>query len=72
MANHSDRTVEYRECRPGTKLDGALVAFDCRIERIVEVGTHDIFICPVEAVEVGTEHEGLIYYARGYHRVLMP
>ena len=50
-------------------LDGALVAFDCRIEQIVEVGTHDVFICSVEAVEVGTTHEGLIYYARGYHRV---
>jgi flavin reductase len=51
-------------------LDGALVAFDCRISRIVEVGTHDIFICTVEAVEVGNVHEGLIYYARGYHRVV--
>jgi flavin reductase len=50
-------------------LDDALVAFDCRIDQIVEVGTHDIFICPVEAVELGTVHEGLIYYARGYHRV---
>jgi flavin reductase len=50
-------------------LDGALVAFDCRIDQIVEVGTHDVFICPVEAVELGTVHEGLIYYARGYHRV---
>jgi len=51
-------------------LDGAPVAFDCRIEQIVEVGTHDIFICPVEAVEVGTVHEGLIYYARSYHRIV--
>jgi flavin reductase len=51
-------------------LDGALVAFDCRIARIVEVGTHDIFICAVEAVEIGTVPEGLIYYARGYHRVV--
>jgi flavin reductase len=51
-------------------LDGALVAFDCRIEQIVEVGTHDIFICAVDAVEVGTVTEGLIYYARGYHRVV--
>jgi len=51
-------------------LDGALVAFDCRIARIVEVGTHDIFICTVEAVETGTVPEGLIYYARGYHRVV--
>lgn len=51
-------------------LDGALVAFDCRIVQIVEVGTHDVFICTVEAVEVGEMHEGLIYYARGYHRIL--
>src|SRR5271169_5962589 len=51
-------------------LDGALVAFDCRIEQIVEVGTHDVFICAVDAVEVGTVSDGLIYYARGYHRVL--
>src|SRR5215472_15745919 len=43
-------------------LDGALAAFDCRIERIVEVGTHGIFICAVEDVEIGTVHEGLIYY----------
>ena len=40
------------------------------IPQIVEVGTHDVFICPVEAVEVGTMHEGLIYYARGYHRIV--
>ena len=50
-------------------LDSALVAFDCRIEQIVEVGTHDVFICAVDAVEVGTTHEGLIYYARSYHRI---
>src|ERR1700684_665399 len=51
-------------------LDGALVAFDCRITQIVEVGTHDVFICAVEAGEVGEMHEGLIYYARGYHRIV--
>ena len=51
-------------------LDGALVAFDCRITQIVEVGTHDVFICEVDAVEAGEVHEGLIYYARGYHRIV--
>lgn len=52
-------------------LQDALTAFDCRITQIVEVGTHDIFICAVEAVEMGPEHhESLIYYARGYHRVI--
>lgn len=51
-------------------LDGSLVAFDCRIDQIIEVGTHDVFICSVEAVEVGEANEGLIYYARGYHRLV--
>jgi len=51
-------------------LDGALVAFDCRITQIIEVGTHDVFICAVEAAEVGEMHDGLIYYARGYHRIV--
>ncbi len=51
-------------------LEDAAVAFDCRITQTVEVGTHDVFICEVEAVRTGTLHEGLIYYGRGYHRVV--
>lgn len=50
-------------------LDGAAIAFDCRIDKIVEVGTHDVFFCIVEAVQVGPGREVLIYYARGYHRL---
>ena len=77
FAGMTDHTMEARlRVQPGISsptsapvLDGALVAFDCRIDQIVEVGTHDVFICSVEAVEVGTVHEGLIYYARGYHRM---
>ena len=48
-------------------LDGAAVAFDCRIDRVVEVGTHDVFFCTVEAVELGEVTANLIYYARRYH-----
>ena len=51
-------------------LDGAVAVFDCRIVQVVEVGTHDVFICSVEAVRVGPVHEGLIYYGRGYHKVV--
>jgi flavin reductase len=51
-------------------LADAAVAFDCRITQSVEVGTHDVFFCEVEAVLAGSVHEGLIYYGRGYHRVL--
>ncbi len=52
-------------------LDGAAVVFDCRIDRIVEVGTHDIFICVVEAVELGEVNANLIYYARRYHPIVL-
>ncbi|HTC12251.1 MAG TPA: flavin reductase [Acetobacteraceae bacterium] len=50
-------------------LDGAAVAFDCRIDRIVEVGTHDVFFCLVEGVELGEVQANLIYYARRYHPI---
>ena len=50
-------------------LRDAAVAFDCRIDQVVEVGTHDVFFCVVEAVQAGPVHEGLIYFARGYHRI---
>jgi flavin reductase len=50
-------------------LDGAVAAFDCRITQIVQIGTHDVFFCSVEAAETGQVHEGLIYYARGYYRI---
>lgn len=51
-------------------LNDATVAFDCRIDQVVEVGTHDVFFCIVEAVHTGPVHEGLIYYARAYHRIV--
>jgi flavin reductase len=70
MAARFEGATWHRMITGAPALDGALVAFDCRIAQIVEVGTHDIFICTVEAVEVGTVHEGLIYYARGYHRIV--
>ncbi len=53
-------------------LSDAAVAFDCRIDQVVEVGTHDVFFCIVEAVRVGMVHEVLIYYSRGYHRLAYP
>ncbi|HJS85469.1 MAG TPA: flavin reductase [Acetobacteraceae bacterium] len=53
-------------------LQGAVVAFDCRIDQIVEVGTHDVFFCVVEAVRIGSATEVLIYYGRGYHRLPHP
>src|SRR5579872_1863453 len=78
FAGMTDHTMEarfegatwHRLVTGAPALDGALASFDCRIDRIIEVGTHDIFICSVEAAKLGTMNEGLIYYARGYHRIV--
>lgn len=70
MAARFEGATWHRLATGAPALDGALAAFDCRIVQIIEVGTHDVFICEADAVEVGTMNEGLIYYARGYHRVI--
>ncbi len=55
-------------------LQDALVSFDCRITQVLEVGTHSVLFCEVEAIEAGKDHEGLIYFGRRYHpvRVTVP
>jgi flavin reductase len=50
-------------------LADAIASFDCRIGRVVEVGTHSVFFCEVEAIRLGTTPRALIYFARTYHRL---
>lgn len=50
-------------------LTDAVVSFDCRIAQTSEVGTHNVFFCEVEAIQVSNAHEGLIYFGRSYHRI---
>jgi flavin reductase len=51
-------------------LDGARVAFDCRIVRTVNVGSHDVLFCEVAATAAGTSDGGGLYYAdRRYRRL---
>jgi flavin reductase len=50
-------------------LEQAVVSFDCRIVQVTEVGTHSVFFCEIDAIAHGPVHEGLIYFARGYHPV---
>lgn len=51
-------------------LQDAVVSFDCKIEKIVSVGTHDIFFCPVVATQFNTGLQGLIYFDRAYHQLI--
>ena len=53
-------------------LEDAAVVFDCRIDKVVEVGTHDVFFCIVEGVRMGAAQEVLIYFGRVYHRLTHP
>lgn len=52
-------------------LVGAIVSFDCRIAQSTEVGTHTVFFCEVEAIQASDVHEGLIYFGRSYHRIIV-
>ncbi|MDQ0511391.1 flavin reductase [Angulomicrobium amanitiforme] len=50
-------------------LVGAPAAFDCRITRAVEVGTHDVLFCEVVNLASDGAQDGLIYFGRRYHAV---
>jgi flavin reductase len=50
-------------------LETAAAALDCKIDQIVEVGTHSVLFCQVQAIHLGPTKSGLIYHGRTYHRV---
>jgi flavin reductase len=50
-------------------LQQSLAAFDCRIARVIEVGTHSVLFCEVVALATSDGHDGLIYFGRRYHPV---
>jgi flavin reductase len=51
-------------------LESAAASLDCRVEQIVEVGTHSVCFCAVQAIHLGTASSGLIYHGRAYHKIL--
>jgi flavin reductase len=53
-------------------LEGALVSFDCRIDRTFEVGTHSLFVCRVVALALNGHEHGLMYFKRACHVVGAP
>jgi flavin reductase len=50
-------------------LDDALVNLDCRVVQTLSVGTHDILLGAVNDIRLRTGDDGLIYFARRYHRL---
>ncbi|MGB3611732.1 MAG: flavin reductase [Cellvibrio sp.] len=50
-------------------LTDSLVTFDCQLEQVQTVGTHDILICRVVAIKQNQGEQGLAYFNRAYHQV---
>ena len=62
--------ADWRRLATGAPvLASAAAAFDCRISQVVEVGTHSVLFCAVQAIHLGGAKSGLIYHGRAYHRV---
>lgn len=50
-------------------LEGATLAFDCKVAKTVSVGTHDILFCEVVHIRHQADADVLVYFNRGYHPV---
>jgi len=48
-------------------LTEAVASFDCRIDNIVEVGSHSVMFCVVEDLRINDGLAGLVYFNRAYH-----
>jgi flavin reductase len=51
-------------------LESAAASLDCVVSRTVDIGTHTVFFCDVQAVHLGSTGSGLVYHGRAYHRIL--
>ncbi|PYE26043.1 flavin reductase [Rhizobium sp. PP-CC-3A-592] len=51
-------------------LDEAIVSFDCAVNESVDIGTHQVLFCTVLGIRETDGDIPLIYYRRGYHRIL--
>ncbi len=65
-------TASWRKMATGAPLlADASVAFDCRITDSSAVGSHTVFFCQVEAMELGRgQAESLIWFGRDFHHLV--
>jgi len=56
----------------GGKVPGALAVLRCRLHAIYPGGDHRIVVGLVEEVELGEEGPPLVYFQRGYRRLVWP
>lgn len=53
-------------------LEPCAAAFDCRIERVIEVGTHSLLIGAVQSVRVGPGGRPLLHIEGGWASLIRP
>lgn len=51
-------------------LESAAAGLDCKVSQSVDVGTHTVFFCEVQAIHLGSSSSGLVYHGRAYHQIL--
>lgn len=51
-------------------LENAAASLDCTVSQSVDVGTHTVFFCEVQAIHLGQSSSGLVYHGRAYHQIL--
>ncbi|EGT4508022.1 NADH-dependent FMN reductase RutF [Cronobacter sakazakii] len=62
----------HRGVTGSPKLDGAVVSFDCRVEQVVPVSTHDVLLCRVLEISRNDDTHGLVWFDRRYHALSRP
>ncbi len=69
MAERFEGTQWLRLATGAPVLESAVAALDCLISDTLEVGTHQVMFCAVQAVRLHPSCSGLIYHQRRYHRL---
>ncbi|ELQ6015746.1 pyrimidine utilization flavin reductase protein F [Cronobacter sakazakii] len=62
----------HRGVTGSPQLDGAVVSFDCRVEQVVTVSTHDVLLCRVLEISRNDDTHGLVWFDRRYHALSRP
>jgi flavin reductase (DIM6/NTAB) family NADH-FMN oxidoreductase RutF len=62
------------ECQPGStgcpRLPGTLAVLDCHVRDEIDAGDHIVYIASVEAAELESTREPLVYYKGGYQSLV--
>jgi flavin reductase len=61
--------VDAMPALPLPVLKDALVSLQCRITDQAEVGSHTVFYCTVDDIQLGTPGSALVYFERQFHGV---